>query len=95
MDADFPRTGLGEPGHPLRLAPAMAGLLAFYLVALLLNATALQSELSLLRYGKPRDIGLALIRPAAAASRVLRLERPRLWLEQHMGTHLQHEKLGF
>ncbi len=94
MSNEFPREGLGEPGAPLRLRAAYAAFLACYLATLLLNADALERGIKLERYGRLRDAGLALIRPAAALSRTLRLDRPRQWLEQTLGARLQHETIG-
>ncbi len=90
--AGFPRTDLGEPPpreFPVR--PALAGLLAFALAALLLNAEALDQSISLMPYGQARDAGLALIRPPAAFSRALRLGVPRRYLETTLGAWIRHD----
>lgn len=95
MKTDFPRDGLDELKPPVKPSRALAGLLAFYLLALLLNAPALEKELSLLEYGTRRDWALTLISPAVKASSALRLDQPRCYLEKWLGEYLQDEKNNF
>lgn len=57
------------------------GVTVFVVVALLLNASALQRNASLMEYGLMRDTCLAVIKPIAAVSCFLGLDRPRAFVE--------------
>lgn len=68
--------------RPRQLAVVMA--VAFTL-ALLLNATDLQRDAETSPYGLRRSLSLALLRPVAAVSHALALDRPRVALDQALG----------
>ena len=89
------RTGLSNlPPTPLRRHTALAGMGLFYLAAMLLNASSLQRELDLIKYGRQHDVSVALIKPVAELSHMLSLDKPRQWLEQSIGAWLQNAKMG-
>ena len=59
-------------------------LLWFYGLAMLLNGEALLRDVQLMRYGQPRDVGVAIFTPVAWASRVTGAGALRAWLENNM-----------
>lgn len=67
-------------GHPR--ARVHATLAIFYVVATLLNGEALLREAELMKYGRTRDVCVALARPVATVTRTLYLGRPRAALER-------------
>ncbi len=65
------------------------GIFVFYLLAMLLNGNALLDDAKLLKYGRWRDICVAIARPMAYLSSVTRLSYPREYLEKWT-THEDH-----
>lgn len=61
-----------------------AGVLLFYVLALLLNAEALHERARLLPFGRGRDLAVAVSRPVDRLARALRLHHPRRWIERQV-----------
>lgn len=59
-----------------------AAIVTFYMVAAILNGEALLRDAELMRYGRARDLAIALARPLASAARHTGLGRLRSWVER-------------
>jgi hypothetical protein len=60
---------------------AMMGMIVFAVLALLLNAVALQRNASLMEFGWKRQVCLAFIKPVAGLSETLHIDDFRGWVE--------------
>jgi hypothetical protein len=89
------KTKLKSAGHPagapppgLSLGRAWRGLLAFYLVALALNAVSLHRNNEQMPYGPLRSFWVAVSAPAARIAAATGLDRPREFLTRTIGDSL-------
>ena len=89
------KTKLKSAGHPAGAPPpgmplgrAWRGLLAFYLVALALNAVSLHRNNEQMPYGPLRSFWVAVSAPAARIAVATGLDRPRAFLTRTIGDAL-------
>lgn len=81
-----PDLGLRMPIWPL--PRVWSGLLAFYLVALALNAASLHRNNEHMPYGPVRSFWVAVSAPVARAAAAVGLDRPRATLTRTIGDAL-------
>lgn len=77
IEVEREAAGCGVPRARVHVALAI-----FYVVATLLSGEALLREAELMKYGRTRDVCVALARPVAAVTRALHMGRPRAALER-------------
>jgi len=65
--------------------------LVFYVVLLMLNASALEESVSRMPFGAARSFWLEVLRPCAETSARLHLGWPRRMVETHLGNHLNRD----
>jgi len=81
-----PPAGVPPTGMPL--GRAWRGLLAFYLLALALNAASLHRNNEQMPYGPLRSFWVAVSAPAARIAVATGLDRPRAFLTRTIGDAL-------
>lgn len=70
-----------KAGCGVELAAVHRAVALFYALITLCNGPAMLREAELMRYGRGRDVAVALARPLAAVSHATGLDRPRRWIE--------------
>ena len=80
-----PASGLSPRMPTWPLGRVWKGLLAFYLLALALNAVSLQRNNEQMPYGPVRSFWVAVSAPVARAAAAVGLDRPRAALTRTVG----------
>ena len=84
----FPTADLGSRMPTWPLGKMWNGLLAFYLIALALNAASLHRNNEQMPYGPVRSFWVAVSAPVARAAVAVGLDRPRAALTRTIGDAL-------
>ena len=75
-------------GMPVRRT--ILAVTVFYALVLALNAVALHESIERQPFGPARTFWLSVTGPPAAASRALRLDRPREFVNKTLGSRINH-----